>query len=457
MSYYVIYAAVVAALAPLALVTTRWELRKVRLALINDLKKTLFKTESGLPQIELVVHRYNQDENGRFRQSNVKLRTGAIFFFLISLIGFLILLMPRSELISLDGQFPSLGPSLLWSSVDSDIQDVGRALTVIGFAFLGGYVLQLRYLIRTVLNQELSALAFVRSTLNIVQGMIIAALMYRIVEATFGSTMEDDGGGLAGLLATAFVIGAWPHLGLGYIVKLARIQTKRVGEVALRKSALVPLEVIDGIDTETSFRLEESNLYDVQNLASINPLQLYAETPYSLHQIFDWVLQAQLCTTVGPSLFRELRKHGIRTIFDLERAVVAKGAPDSYVAALGGVLLADSSSPFYELVEPWEDSGKGIDPEIVRHVVAILIDDLHIHNLRALWRTMIKATSDGANQPWLFETYPLPGDADYKPPPRHPRRSRSDGPARPARAKRPGVLRRVSRRFGFGSDQETDG
>jgi hypothetical protein len=425
-NWYIIPAALMAALVPLALIATRQELRKVRLRLVEELRTTLFKHQPDLPQLELIAARYraseessgpagsDQDPAGKPRQGLVMIWTGAAFFFLVCFIGFLILFVPRVWLLSESpGQFPRITYSLLWLIRDDPIE-LARAVTVAGIAFLGGYVFQLRYLVRATLNQELGALSFVRATLQIVQGVIVALVAYRVLDST---GVGDSDAAFAGALATAFVFGLFPSFGLMKIAKAARVRAKTIDEKAMEAAKTVPLEVIDGIDAETAFRLEESNLYDVQNLAAINPIGLYAESPFSLYEILDWVLQAQLCVNVGAPAFAALKNHRIRTIFDLERAVLAEGAPEPYLRAVGSVLFQGADPAFRRalgLPASATDApvdGIDIDPQTVRHAVAIMCDDLHIHRLRALWRTMLHTTGGDARGNWLFETGPLPGDS----------------------------------------------
>ncbi len=426
---YLFAAALLALLVPLALIATRLELRRVRLRLVEELRATLFRNEPDLPQLELVAARYrtSEDESGTARQGLVMIWTGAAFFSAVSFVGFLLLLVPRIWLLSDNpSHSPGITFSLLWTmetgpSVEG-VEGLARAVTVAGIAFLGGYVFQLRYLVRATLNQELSALALVRSTLQILQGMIVALIAYRVLD----STIPLAENGFAAAIGTAFVFGLFPNLGLAKIAKAVRVRTKTVDDEAMASAKLVPLEVIDGIDAETAFRLEESNLFDVQNLSAINPIGLYAESPFSFHEILDWVLQAQLCCNVGPRAFVLLRQHRIRTIFDLERAVLARGVPTSYLRAVGAVFFEGAGPDFRRAIglpvvpgDPPVD-GVEIDPEAVRHAVAIMVDDLHIHRLRALWRTMLNTTAGlkDHGSPWLFETGPLPGDHDY---PRHDR------------------------------------
>jgi hypothetical protein len=386
----------------------------------------------SLPQLDLVAARYRNGEEdttqltGQSQQAQLKIWTGALIYSLVCFVGFVLLLTPRAGLLSEAADFPRLTYALLWTTERNVIGELAMVVTVAGVAFLGGYVFQLRNLIRVTLNQELSALAFVRATVYLLQGVIVAIVAFRVFGVSLGvdclepSTCAAAAGGAAPeptrsfavALGVAFLIGYWPDLGLQRIAKGLKVRTKFVDDRAMEISKVIPLEAIEGIDAETAFRLQESNLHDVQNLAAANPLELYAETPYQLLEIFDWVIQAQLLENVGVATFAELKRHGVRTVFDLERAALAEDAPAEYVSALGGILFKHTTPAFrlrFGLPASGEDTGN-VDPKVVRHAVAVLLDDLHIHRLRALWRIMREATSGDDGQNWLYPTGPLPGD-----------------------------------------------
>jgi hypothetical protein len=414
-NWYSLLAAAMAAIVPVALMITRTELRRVRRLAIEELRLHLFDgldSRDELPQITLVEARYGGPEGQQFagssgsRQAQLRIGAGATVFFIVCFGGFLLLLTPSQWLLSTAPDFPRVTYALLWTS-QSSLPELLQGASVVGAAFLGGYVFQLRNLIRVTLNQELSALAFVRASVHIIQGALIAIIAYRVVGASTPTAATIA-------LGVAFLIGYWPDLGLARIAKVLQVRLKAIDSDALADAKIIPLEIIDGIDTETAFRLQENNLHDVQNLATANPIQLYAETPFELLKIFDWVLQAQLCENVGPKSFSLLRQIGIRTIFDLERAALACGAPPDYVVSLGAILFKHADEGFSRRFGRPNNSLAALTPEHVRHAVAVILDDLHIHQLRALWRLMIEKTKCRDN-PWLYPTGPLPGEPDLPP------------------------------------------
>ncbi len=421
---YIALAVALAGFVPVALIVVSGELRKTRLRDVEDLENSVFKGSVGVPQIELAKARYTQSKDADTavggKQGDVRILSGGFLYFLICLAGFSLLFLPL-RWIALgpgcgDG---ALGATLFWSPTPpsgAGCTAAIRAAAVTAFAFIGGYVFNAQYLMRQTINQELSAQSFVRASIRLLVGMGLATVVYHAGAATElapARGMAENLAYAAGL-AIAFMAGYLPDYALTQLSKLARATQKELDYAALGRAKVVPLEVLDGIDAVISFRLQERNLYDVQNLAAANPIRVYAETPFAFVQVFDWVLQAQLCLMVGTECFFALRQHRIRTIFDLERAVLARGAPPAYVRAVLDVLLGTATPQFRAALDapPADEAQYTL---IARHLTAILCDDVHVHRLRSLWMAMIKNANSGETaadkgRMWLFEVGDLPGD-----------------------------------------------
>lgn len=445
---------------PITLFVCRSVVRSQRSATYDDLIRALYPEggEDALPQLELVRSKYATRktrkatipgaarEEGRAYQNFLVIALATWLFAAFSFIGFQLLLTPKACLfaaacVQSDGS-PWLQDSLAWSATLPDVPGVTREMvqtvSIAAVGFVGAYVATTQFLIRQLLNYELGAVSFLRSAFQLFLGMSVPLVAFRVGSSVDIPWVETNLDAFPTWLGLAFFLGMAPQAGISWLsTRLKLTLEKRINLTMLESAKIIPVEIIDGIDSTTKFRLDEANVSDVQNLATRNPIELYVETPYTILQVFDWVLQAQLCLVVGPDVFQRLRQHRIRTIFDLERAVLADGAPEAYVLAMGDVIFSGADPAFMARI-----GGEGglKDADVIRHAVAVMCDDLHVHRLRALWKLILIRSADRENEPWLYRTGALPGDGDWTSPPTL-RPVLSNGatvnPMRPSRRRKP--------------------
>lgn len=188
---------------------------------------------------------------------------------------------------------------------------------------------------------------------------------------------------------------------------------RRVSPATQKLCEEIPLDTVLGIDPYIKFRLAEFEIEDVQNLATTNPIQLFVETPHGLYETIDWVAQAQLILAAGAEKTGELRRNGIRTIFDLERALFNPAMrhrlgkillPDlteaeaAYIETSSLAYTGHSEAGAYRdstttLPTPWWSNHlqRGSSEVILdcreplEAIVGLLRDDLHVMRLRQIW------------------------------------------------------------------------
>jgi hypothetical protein len=245
------------------------------------------------------------------------------------------------------------------------------------YTFLGAYLWTITYLIKRVSNFDLAPLSFLRTSAHIVVAAFVSAAVWHTGEALLGS-------GQGWTVGLAFLIGWFPDLGMTYLItKYPSVKLKRVKPETIELSEEIPLDCISGIDPFMKFRLAEFEIEDVQNLATINPLQLFVETSYGLYEVIDWVAQAQLILAVGAPKTLALRKINVRTIFDLEKAMEQPLLRKLVLE----ILLQDSSKRSLE-----KNGGAALTDsdasDLLAAVIATIGDDLHVQRLRQIWEVI---------------------------------------------------------------------
>jgi hypothetical protein len=304
------------------------------------LQKTGRDPSSFLTSFEIVLQKYDLDPDIKARhyfiESAFYIFT-AIIFVVISSTG-LFLLIGHANPGTPDKFRLILAPLQIWPITDAGASAKKqnyelRSVGVIAYAFLGAYIWSIQYLIRRVANFDLSPMTFLRLTAHILLAAATATVIRHILPLSSASESF--------FFLVAFLIGFFPDAGLDYLMqRFPALRVKRFAEGVREGFRYVPVDMIDGIDSQVSFRLAEREITDIENLATTNPILLCTETPYTLHQVIDWIAQAQLILEVGPIIYRKLRDSGVRTIFALEAAASCKVGSD----ALSKILYPEGAS-----------------------------------------------------------------------------------------------------------------
>jgi hypothetical protein len=372
-------------LVPLAVYCGRNNLREHRRKIVADLEK-MFDFAKGsdgspiiIPSLELVKYKYDpkaaSGEPG-FNQEESR------WWYYAFPVGLYVVLASLFFTLSFRPHDVNSGISL--NQMDSFVfgGDLTTPLQKADFyanncyTFFGAYIWTIFYLIKRVSNFDLSPLSFLRTSTQLIFAAFVSAAVWHTRNALPLAVNQHIP--TAGM---AFLIGWFPDLGMTYLItKYPWIRLKRVKEETEKLSEEIPLDCIMGIDPFMKYRLAEFEIEDVQNLATINPIQLFVETPYGLYEVIDWVAQAQLILAVGTPKTLALREVNIRTIFDLEKSI---NQPVLGKLVLDKLLDGQSLSA---LEKPGGQAQAGNDSsELLTALIDMIHDDLHVQRLRQIW------------------------------------------------------------------------
>lgn len=377
---------VLAALLPLAILVSRDRLRRYRRGILIALEDWMYNTarKKALPSFEVarikdqLAPRSEQPGQPGYRDIAQAAGFGvwasyllpAAIYTALTGLGF-----TTALLLAADPEFwkapnfilsgmQSLSPDMTSPGLAAYQWNTGAAITA---GFIGAYLFTLQYLVQRVRNYELSPTSFMVASVSLLEGCFIVAIARHL---TFHEAPNAAFGALA------FLLGYFPTFGVSWLVEHAKMRTlKRIEPAAYERRYVMPTDMIDGVDMLTKFRLMEAGVYDVQNLATANPILLYVETPFGLLTILDWIAQAQLMIAVGGSVAADLRSLGVRTMFD----IVAMGK--------------DATTRRMVLEKVWptamaiKDQVTGT-PEQFNVLLEMLQRDVHVRRLQTFWDVM---------------------------------------------------------------------
>lgn len=219
---------------------------------------------------------------------------------------------------------------------------------VLKYAFLGSYAFVTGMLIRRFFQSDLRPSAYASSVLRIVLVLLIVVVLHQVIGGTSPVTNRAE-------LASAFVVGFFPLVGLQ---ALQRATSKVLRRFVPPVTSEYPLDQLDGFNLWYEARLIEEGVEDMQNLTTMNLVDVILHTRVPVGRLVDWTDQAFLFMHLeradrgelnkarekgqcaagpdpgaepgaepGAQARMQLRRVGIRTATDLLKAFSAEDVP----------------------------------------------------------------------------------------------------------------------------------
>ena len=174
-----------------------------------------------------------------------------------------------------------------WSAVLWDTRFISApdgAWDALKYGFIGAYAFVTGMLVRRFYQSDLRPSAYASAVLRIILVLLIVAVLYQVIGGTGAMANHAE-------LAAAFVIGFFPLVGLQL---LQRVTAKALGMVVPPVTSEYPLDQLDGLNLWYEARLTEEGVEDMQNLTTMNLVDVILHTRVPPGRLVDWTDQAFL-------------------------------------------------------------------------------------------------------------------------------------------------------------------
>lgn len=240
-------------------------------------------------------------------------------------------------------------------------------LTPVNLAFVGAYFFTLQMLFRRFVRRDLNVKVYVNVCIRVVLAVIAAwvvAVLYAVAvpageltaSGLLTSAFDTTDRAATPVLIIAFACGVFPrtlwHLIVSTVKKLPGISILLPGLEAGQ-----PLSDLDGVTVWHESRLEEEDVENVSNMATVDLLELMLQTRFPPERLVRWIDEAILLTSLGtPSKKTEpeqtpqakLQQRGIITATDLYICYLACEHSDDTMTTPLGADLAPAARQIVE-------------------------------------------------------------------------------------------------------------
>jgi hypothetical protein len=227
--------------------------------------------------------------------------------------------------------------AVLWDT--TFLTDPAGIRDVFKYGFLGAYAFVTGMLIRRFFQSDLRPSAYATAVTRIILVLLVIAVVHQVARAASPAMIGVE-------LAAAFIIGFFPLVGLQLI---QRASSKLLRAVVPPLAPEYPLDQLDGLNLWYEARLTEEGVEDMQNLTTMNLVDVILHTRVPPGRLVDWIDQAFLLIhldpidranlrdlrqgktgndpTAGAAAWLALRRAGIRTATDLLKAFSVEEQP----------------------------------------------------------------------------------------------------------------------------------